>query len=69
MGDRLYKACGNDIEVYKDGNGDFRWRIKRAGRIVADSAEGYKRRTTCKRVLLNLIRQFAFGNFTIANVV
>jgi uncharacterized protein YegP (UPF0339 family) len=65
MGDKTYKAVKNEIEVYKDESGDFRWRIKRAGRIVADSAEGYKRKYTCKQTLLNIIRQFAFGNFTI----
>lgn len=33
------------FEVYKDAGGEYRWRASAAnGRIVADSAEGYKRR-------------------------
>jgi len=32
------------VEVYKDGQGDWRWRATRKGRTVADSGEGYERR-------------------------
>jgi len=42
------------IEIYKDTNGEFRWRAKRKGRIVCDSGEGYKREATLKRVVSNL---------------
>jgi uncharacterized protein YegP (UPF0339 family) len=31
------------FEIYKDKNGEWRWRIKAAnGKIIADSSEGYK---------------------------
>ncbi len=31
------------FEVYKDGAGAFRWRLRHTnGRVIADSAEGYK---------------------------
>ena len=33
------------FEIYKDENGDWRWRlVARNGRIIAVSGEGYKRR-------------------------
>jgi uncharacterized protein YegP (UPF0339 family) len=34
-----------NVEIYKDAKGEFRWRLRaRNGRIIADSAEGYKQR-------------------------
>jgi uncharacterized protein YegP (UPF0339 family) len=42
-------------EVYRDASGEWRWRLKaRNGRIVADSAEGYKRRGKA----LNAVHRF-----------
>ena len=36
------------VEFYKDRKGEWRWRAKaRNGKILADSAEGYKRRAMC----------------------
>ena len=32
-----------NFEAYKDKIGEWRWRAKRGGRIVADAGEGYKR--------------------------
>jgi uncharacterized protein len=33
----------NRFVVYKDGNGEYRWKlVSKNGRILADSAEGYK---------------------------
>ena len=47
------------LEIYRDANHEWRWRLRAAnGRIVADSGEGYRRRTSvhraaeCVRVLL-----------------
>lgn len=34
------------VELYRGGDGDWHWRFRRSnGKILADSAEGYKRRT------------------------
>lgn len=33
------------IEVYKDRNGEYRWRLVSSnGKVLADSGEGYKRK-------------------------
>lgn len=38
------------LEFYQDDIGDWRWRaIAANGRIVADSAEGYRKRSDCDR--------------------
>jgi len=38
------------FEIYKDESDDFRWRLKSAnGRIIADSAEGYRNKAACIR--------------------
>lgn len=42
-------------EIYRDARDEFRWRVRaRNGRIVADGAEGYQQRATCKRMLAML---------------
>jgi len=34
------------LEIYRDAKREWRWRLRAAnGRIVADSGEGYRRRT------------------------
>jgi len=38
------------VEVYRGKDGGWRWRVKaRNGRIVADSAEGYRRQADCRK--------------------
>jgi uncharacterized protein YegP (UPF0339 family) len=38
----------NYYEVYKDRNGEWRWRyIAANGRIIGDSAEGYVNKSDC----------------------
>ena len=38
------------FELYKDGSGDWRWRLRtQNGNVVADSAEGYRHRADCER--------------------
>lgn len=38
------------FELYKDHNGEWRWRLRTTnGNVVADSAEGYRRRQDCER--------------------
>ena len=41
------------IHIYKDAKKEFRWRIKRSGRVLADSGEGYKTRAKLDRTLSN----------------
>lgn len=47
------------IETYKDRKGLWRWRAKRSGRIVADSGEGYSRRSKARRAVDNLCKAIA----------
>jgi len=43
------------FEVYADGAGEWRWRLKaRNGRIIADGAEGYKSKAGAKRAVIAL---------------
>jgi uncharacterized protein YegP (UPF0339 family) len=38
------------FEIYKDKKKEWRWRMKsRNNRIIADSAEGYKRKSACEK--------------------
>jgi uncharacterized protein YegP (UPF0339 family) len=37
--------------IYTDASGEYRWRLlARNGRILADSAESYRRRIDCRRM-------------------
>lgn len=38
------------VEIYKDKRGEWRWRVKHSnGRILADSGEGYSRKSDAKK--------------------
>lgn len=40
-------------KIYRDKKGEWRWKaIVKNGRIIADSAEGYKRRYGCHKSLI-----------------
>lgn len=39
------------FQIYKDKSGDSRWRLCSNGRIIAESGEGYKRKSNCKRMV------------------
>lgn len=42
--------------VFKDAKGEWRWNLKAPnGKIIADSAEGYKRRRSALRGILLVI--------------
>jgi uncharacterized protein len=42
-------GSGLKFEVYKDGRGGFRWRLKAGnGKVVATSGEGYKAKADCR---------------------
>lgn len=43
------------IHVWKAKDG-FRWHMKRCGRIVAESGEGYKRVSSCTKTICNIIK-------------
>lgn len=51
------------IEVYKDKKGEHRWRMKRSGRIVADSAEGYSRPSGAVRAVARLTSAINRGQY------
>lgn len=43
MQNTIFKEISMKFIIYKDKNGEWRWKIKAAnGKIIADSAEGYK---------------------------
>ena len=50
------------IHIYKDTVGEYRWRMKRSGRTVADSAEGYTTKEKLKATLRNLKKAITLGN-------
>lgn len=53
------------ISIYRDRSGEYRWRMKRrrGGRILADSGEGYARRSDCRRAVSSL--PFNFGQIEV----
>lgn len=41
--------------IYRDKKKEFRWRLlARNGKIIADSGEGYRTRTACKKSILRV---------------
>lgn len=56
------------FEVFKDQDGQFRWRFRATnGRIVADSAEGYKQRKACERGI-EVMKEYAAGAATVDKI-
>lgn len=43
------------LEIYPDSAGEYRWRLLRSGKILADSAEGYTRRASARRAARHLL--------------
>jgi uncharacterized protein YegP (UPF0339 family) len=40
------------FELYKDGNGDWRWRLLANNKkVIADSGEGYRKRSECHKAV------------------
>lgn len=55
----MAKRKGLWIEIYKDGNAEFRWRAKVSNaRIIADAGEGYRRKAGLMKGL-----HLLFGNW------
>jgi uncharacterized protein YegP (UPF0339 family) len=48
------------FEVYRDGTGRYRWRLRYGGQILAESAEGYNDKETCT-ALLAIVRDQSAG--------
>lgn len=49
------------FEIYRDKKKEFRWRLKASnGRIIADCAEGYKRKGMLMKTLRKLISYVMF---------
>lgn len=50
------------IRIYKDRSGEWRWRmVARNGRVVADSAEGYKTKRGAVRAVWNVVDSLVWG--------
>lgn len=50
------------IQIYKDKKKEYRWRLKAPnGKIVADGAEGYKRRSSLKKHISNVAFQMLWA--------
>ena len=52
---------GLQIHIYKDEAGEFRWQMKRSGRIVADCGEGYTTKIKLKDTLSNIKKALILG--------
>ena len=48
------------FEVYRDGDGRYRWRLRYGGQILAESAEAYNDKKTCT-ALLQIVRDRSAG--------
>lgn len=53
------------VEVYQDHTQQWRWRMKRSGRVIADSGEGYTRKAKCEQTLTHLLATIAAGSIQI----
>jgi uncharacterized protein len=54
------------FEIYLDKKKEFRWKLLSSnGNVIADSGEGYKRRSSCKKSLLKMIAKISLDNFKI----
>jgi uncharacterized protein YegP (UPF0339 family) len=56
------------FSLYQDKKKEWRWRAERAGRIVADSGEGYKRRATCRRSMIRFIKSLVAEQYDYRDV-
>lgn len=52
---RMRKPVKIKITIYKDKKSEYRWNMKRCGKIIAESGEGYKRFKGCTKTLSALI--------------
>jgi len=65
MGQTMRRA---KLEIYRDGRGEWRWRLKASnGRIIADSGEGYRRLGSARRAA-NRVRSILAGDVPVVEV-
>lgn len=57
------KRVQTKFTVYRAKDGGWRWRAKRAGKIVADSGETYNRLPACERSLTRFLDSVEDGAF------
>lgn len=51
-----------NFEIYQDKRGEWRWRLRHSnGRIMADSGEGYSRRSDCRKGFDRVAAMIAAG--------
>jgi len=64
-GGDMAKSKGGMIvgDVYFDSAGEWRWRMRRGGRIIADSSEGYVSRSNAERALSRMVDGLKRGAF------
>lgn len=43
------------FHLYRDRKKEWRWKLIKNGRVIADSGEGYKRKGACKRMIEKII--------------
>lgn len=55
------------VQIYKDSARKWRWRMKRCGRILADSGEGYTRLTDLQRAMTHIIESLASDNYELVD--
>ena len=57
------------LEIYRDANREWRWRLKASnGRIVADSGEGYRRRASVYEAV-GRVKSILAGDVPVVEVV
>lgn len=52
--------------IYKDAKGEWRWRLKHKGRIMADSGEGYSRRNKCRHAIERIMLRASSSMIVVA---
>ena len=66
MGQAMRRA---KLEIYRDGRGEWRWRLRASnGRIVADSGEGYRRRASVYQAI-GRVKSILAGDVPVVEVI
>lgn len=52
---RPSKDLGVRVDLYRDASGDWRWRARVPGHILAESGQGYSRRIDCLHSAMRVI--------------
>lgn len=57
------------LETYTDSKDWYRWRLKRGGRVVADSAESYVTKATLRRAVTSLAKDLFRDNVIFEGII